>query len=285
MVKECIHCNKEFTVYRKRRFETAKYCSNNCHNKARETHEVRPCVICGNKLKYYSSMKGSVGKYCSQKCSGLGRRAEGLKKSCQVCGEKFRISPSGSEKRKNCSMECYAKSMVGVPGNTILDDLTELELLERLKNNYEKYVIKNKEGCWGWSGSLAKKYPSILYKRKSMSIHRVSWLLHKGEDPGELFVLHHCDNPPCSAPTHLFLGTARDNVIDMHKKGRAVVLRGEKANGSKLTESKVREIKRDIENGLKLTEIAKKFNISLSSIYDIKDERTWKHVEQVITNA
>lgn len=283
MVKKCNHCNKDFECD-KYRFETAKYCSKNCHNKARETHEVRTCVICGKNFKYYLSIKGGIGKYCSQQCSGKGKRIDGLekraKKSCPVCGKKFIISPSGSKIRKNCSMKCYAKSMVGVPTGEFWDTASEKEKLDNLRKRYEKNIKKLINGCWEWQTSPSKKYPVLSRgrNRKDILVHRLSYQLHYGVNPGKLWVLHTCDYPRCSAPSHLFLGSPRDNVIDMHKKKRAVVLRGEKANGSKLTELKVREIKRDIRRGLKLTAIAKIFNISLSSIYDIKDERTWKHI-------
>ena len=35
-----------------------------------------------------------------------------------------------------------------------------------------------------------------------------------------MFVCHHCDNPPCCEPTHLFLGTCADNIADMIAKQR-----------------------------------------------------------------
>lgn len=50
--------------------------------------------------------------------------------------------------------------------------------------------------------------------------HRVSWILSYGEIPQGMLVLHHCDNTFCVNPTHLFLGTQRDNVHDALAKGR-----------------------------------------------------------------
>jgi len=49
---------------------------------------------------------------------------------------------------------------------------------------------------------------------------RVAWEIANGAIPNGLHVLHHCDNPPCVAAGHLFLGTAGDNVKDCMKKGR-----------------------------------------------------------------
>lgn len=52
-----------------------------------------------------------------------------------------------------------------------------------------------------------------------LGAHKVAWTYTNG-DPGELCVLHRCDNRVCVNPAHLFLGTKQDNVDDMYKKGR-----------------------------------------------------------------
>ena len=68
---------------------------------------------------------------------------------------------------------------------------------------------------------------------KMILAHRAAWMIHAGEIPDGLRVLHTCDNPPCINMEHLFIGTQRDNVHDMINKGRAVNPRGDK-NGSRL---------------------------------------------------
>lgn len=56
--------------------------------------------------------------------------------------------------------------------------------------------------------------------------HRVSWELFRGPIPNKLFVLHKCDNKNCINPDHLFLGTAKDNIHDCIRKGRAWFQKG-----------------------------------------------------------
>lgn len=79
--------------------------------------------------------------------------------------------------------------------------------------------------CWEWAGA---RYPSgygvmrlSRPVRRMIAAHRVSWALaHGALPPGGLDVCHHCDNPPCVNPAHLFLGTRSDNMRDMQRKGR-----------------------------------------------------------------
>lgn len=85
----------------------------------------------------------------------------------------------------------------------------------------EKYKINEQTGCWEWTaGKNSDGYGNFNYNKKTIRAHRASYLMHKGEIPKGIMVCHHCDNPPCVNPEHLFLGTAKDNDQDSRTKGR-----------------------------------------------------------------
>jgi len=75
--------------------------------------------------------------------------------------------------------------------------------------------------CWLWTGSRSPQgYGQISQAGERPELaHRVAWALAFGP-PGGLSVCHHCDVRTCCNPAHLFLGTARDNALDMVAKGR-----------------------------------------------------------------
>lgn len=133
--------------------------------------------------------------------------------------------------------------------------------------------------CWTWTGSLdGKGYGQVNVGGKPRRSHRVAWGLITGKVPSrKVFICHHCDNPKCVNPKHLFEGTSKDNTQDMMKKGRHkyITRRGEQHSRAILTEREVIDIRKRIEKGEALKEIAEKFKVSLSTISAIKHKRKW----------
>ncbi len=122
--------------------------------------------------------------------------------------------------------------------------------------------------------------------------HRFSYELHFGEIPNGLQVCHHCDNPSCVRPDHLFLGTCHENHMDMKAKARGTVgekatvnrfpgiTRGEKNAAALLTEADVREIRRLVaQRIMSQREAARKYGVAFPTINDIVKYRNWKHVK------
>lgn len=247
---------------------------------ARQTHELRSCTICNTEFKFYEAARGATGQYCSLQCKGIGMKKKRIQKICELCKNEFQPSIS-YEKKKFCSTECYGQSMIGIEKPSFWKISSKEEKINKLKLSFEKYVIRNENGCWEWKGTPSKPYGSLQYgeNSKAISAHRASWMIHKGEIPIDMFICHKCDNPRCTNPEHLFLGTALANVRDMFEKERHPIHKGQDSSGAKLNDVQVFEIKTLLKANKKITEIANIFGVHIVTIHDIKYKKTWSHIE------
>lgn len=137
--------------------------------------------------------------------------------------------------------------------------------------------VKKTDTCWNWTGAKRVGYGAFKIDRKVFSTHRLVWQWENESIPEGKFVCHHCDNRACVNPDHLFLGTARDNIIDAIKKGRLSQLDG--SNGFKKGNiPKTRKINNEIADKIRIEysnkstnyrELGKKYGLSRQSICDI----------------
>lgn len=139
-------------------------------------------------------------------------------------------------------------------------------------HNFYDHVFLTTD-CWLWTGAIDKNgYGISAIKQRKISAHRVSYLLHYGEIPPNLYVLHTCHNPSCVNPNHLKIGTQKDNIQDQINIGTHV---GKNRSAAKLTENDVQYIRTSSKSYI---DIAKELSVSKHCIWDVLNYRSWKHV-------
>jgi len=138
------------------------------------------------------------------------------------------------------------------------------------------------EACWPWQGGCDPKgYGHVRAERVNDLAHRVAYTLTHGA-PGEgLWVLHHCDNPPCCNPAHLYAGSPGQNSADMVARGRAGKSgrAGEANPASKITATDVRAIRaRYAAGGVAALALGREYGLSQTTVSAIIRRKIWRHV-------
>ena len=165
------------------------------------------------------------------------------------------------------------------------------KVLELITNTDEciEYPILNKNGYGEIQGYDEQG------NKVHMLAHRVSYQLCTGENlNSDDIICHHCDNPKCINPKHLFKGTHSDNVADKVSKNRQAtgvkngryidgrasdrkILKGRK--GGPLSISQVMEVRILKEKGTKLLDIANILGIPYQTVKDISCGRTYSSIK------
>lgn len=140
--------------------------------------------------------------------------------------------------------------------------------------------------CWEWRGRKESNGygQSTRWDGLPGRAHRVAWWLVFGEvPPAGQCVLHKCDNPLCVKPSHLYLGTHKQNAADRESRGRHKAAKGHRIASSTFTEDHVLQIRAWREQGWSLGRIARFFGVPASTIWRFVTDgpyRSWKHLDQ-----
>ena len=154
--------------------------------------------------------------------------------------------------------------------------LSTLEVIGDSNVFWQKVDVGDPDDCWEFNGTPTDKrgYCQFALPRgRRVLAHRAAWELVNGEIGPGLFVCHHCDNPSCCNPLHLFVGTPKDNTQDAIKKGRQ-----RRYFAAKLTPDQVGAIFSDTRP---VEEIINQYGIDRSQIFRIRSRNAW----QSVTNA
>jgi hypothetical protein len=163
---------------------------------------------------------------------------------------------------------------------------TRLISCKTLAERFWAKVQKSRErgGCWVWTANTTKdrqgnkRYGLINAGRRGEGMlyaHRVSWELHYGPILEDMYVLHHCDNPSCVRPSHLFLGDQTSNMKDMVAKGRQGRTGPKAGAGAKssLTDEQLHALR--VSAAVHTTsELARQFGVSITTVQNILTGRT-----------
>ena len=238
----------------------------------------------------YNGVEAPVGKVLYRRCKDtLCVNPEHLfvanvieTRKCIFCGKEF--TAREVQRKSYCSDSCAntvrARNRQAKLKSLKLAEPIELKL-KRLRGRIEGNKIEDLNGCWNWTGTTkagSHKYGRLKVVdlfgdgQKMVIASRASYLAYYGAIPKGLNVLHHCDNPQCVNPKHLYTGTSLQNSRDIKI---SKVKRFEKDG---LTVQQVRMIKERLSFGVSALRLAKDFVVALQVIRNIKYGKTWKDV-------
>ena len=130
-------------------------------------------------------------------------------------------------------------------------------------------------GCWIWMKTTNGNYGQLHFHGRKELAHRASWIVHRGPIPGGMVICHRCDVRLCVNPDHLFVGTAKDNVSDMVRKGRMVQAdrSGRRNPKAKLSAEQVMEATQSDEP---TQHLADRFGVAYQTVWRIRKGIGWR---------
>ena len=90
-----------------------------------------------------------------------------------------------------------------------------------LERFWSKVDRRSDDECWPWLGATDGRYGQFWFDRRKVKANRFAIAVDKGVWLGsDQLACHHCDNPICVNPSHLFIGSMSDNIRDAVAKER-----------------------------------------------------------------
>lgn len=197
--------------------------------------------------------------------------------TCEQCRYRFYVPAFRLPSARFCSNDC--KNLA----NRKPPHITEADI-DRFWSKVDR--TDGLAACWIWTAARQRYgYGRFGVRYQLWETHRFVWTITNGPIPDGMCVCHDCpegDNPSCVNPSHLFLGTNKDNVNDKVAKGRqskAPKPKGEQSPRSKLTEQQARSIKsRYLAREASGAQLAREYVIHRSTVYAIASGRRWPHI-------
>lgn len=173
-----------------------------------------------------------------------------------------------------------------------LNQATEIRKLERAKlPNLRAYSFRliplrdrlyaqvfKTESCWIWLGALDRnKYGRLRARGRDHYAHRLAWEFEHGPITTDFYLCHKCDNPLCIRPSHLFLGTQKQNIQDAKTKDR--LAKGERHGRVKLTEHQVLEARQKYKSGgITHQALAHEYGVSRQTMTSAITGKNWSYL-------
>ena len=197
----------------------------------------------------------------------------GSVRHCEECGSAY------TKKRRENAARWLARRFCSRACQGLAATKERFAALPDIKTAFENRVEKT-GGCWLWRGpkasgpSASHVYGLFCYAGKRYRAHVFALKLDGRPVPKGKQGLHHCDNPLCVRPSHLYAGTSKTNSDDARTRGR--MPHGVRHRRAKLTPEAVLEMRRMRERGVSFGRIARAFNISAKAATWAILGRTWR---------
>lgn len=175
------------------------------------------------------------------------------------------------------------------------DRSPQVGMTDAWKRRFWSYVEKHEASqCWPWIGNInSHGYGSIRLTtkpgtHKTIGASRVAYELHNSTTvPAGMCVCHHCDNRRCCNPTHLYVGTAQDNVDDREVRGRGrppfseKPLRGSDNYAAIMNDATVCWARREARSGRTVSDLARAIGVTAAGMSYAVRGKSWQHLNEV----